>query len=101
MKNILYPIILSFLLIFISPISVYACSSDYSCRYGQKCVKAPYKSKGVCMDVVDRYGIKKYKQPSSNSIGPNLGREQCRFNTDCSIGFKCDRTYKVCVKKRY
>ena len=77
------------------------CSSDYGCRYGQKCVKAPYKSRGVCMDVVDQYGIKQYRQPNANSIGPNLGREQCRFNTDCSIGFKCDRTYKVCVKKRY
>lgn len=76
------------------------CASDYSCGIGFKCVKAPLKSSGVCMKSVDEYGLKQYNLPNSNSVGPNLDLDgQCSFDTDCPIGFKCDRNYKACVKR--
>ena len=76
------------------------CTSDYSCGIGFKCVKAPLKSSGVCMKSVDEYGLKQYNLPNSNSVGPNLDLDgQCSFDTDCPIGFKCDRNYKACIKR--
>jgi hypothetical protein len=76
------------------------CSSDYSCGYGNKCVKERFKSNGVCMKSVNEQGIRNFDPPSSNSVGPNMDMEgSCRFNTDCPVTFKCDRKYKVCVKK--
>lgn len=85
------------------PTSVYSdkeCSSDFSCGIGYTCVKAPLKSRGVCMRSVDEYGLKQYNMPNTNSVGPNLNLDgQCQFNTDCPIGFRCDKTYKACVKK--
>jgi len=84
-----------------TPASVYSdkeCSSDFSCSIGYKCVKAPLKSRGVCMRSVDEYGLKQYNMPNTNSVGPNLNLDG-QFNTDCPIGFKCDKTYKACVKR--
>ncbi len=76
------------------------CTSDYNCGVGYKCVKAPLKSRGVCMKSVDEFGVKQFNLPDSNSVGPNLDLDgQCTFDTDCPIGFKCDPKYKACVKK--
>ncbi|MBL1258983.1 MAG: hypothetical protein COB33_000445 [Thiotrichaceae bacterium] len=89
----------SLILLVISSAS-FACSSDYSCRAGYSCVKAPSKSRGVCMKPVDEYGTRKYKQPDEGSIGPNFDLDgQCGFNTDCPIGFRCDRRLKACIKR--
>ncbi len=64
------------------------CTSDYDCGIGYKCVKAPLKSRGVCMKSVDEHGLKQYNLPDSNSIGPNLDLDgDCTFDTDCPIGF--------------
>ena len=76
------------------------CTSDFSCGIGFKCMKAPLKSSGVCMKNVDEHGLKQYNLPDSNSVGPNLDLDgQCTFDTDCPIGFKCDRNYKACIKR--
>lgn len=75
------------------------CTSDFSCGVGSKCVKEPYKSRGVCMQSVDRYGTRQFTMPSSRSVGPRMGNSGCSFLTDCPIGFSCDRKYKVCVKR--
>jgi len=75
------------------------CTSDLSCGVGSKCVKEPYDYRGVCMKSVDRYGIQKLTMPSSDGIGPRYNDGGCRFLTDCPIGFKCDRNYKVCVNR--
>lgn len=86
-----------------APTSVYSekeCSSDFSCGIGYKCVKAPLKNRGVCMRSVDEYGLRQYSGPNTNSVGPNLNLDgQCQFDTDCPIGFKCDLSYKACVKR--
>ncbi|MBI5075511.1 MAG: hypothetical protein HZB62_10170 [Nitrospirae bacterium] len=74
------------------------CSSDFSCGLGYKCVKAPLKSKGECMKEVDKYGLPTYRAHSLNSIGPNMDQNGCNFNTDCPIGYRCDKKYKLCAK---
>jgi hypothetical protein len=77
-----------------------SCTSDFSCGIGYKCVKAPLSSIGVCMESVDEQGLKQYNLPSGDSVGPNLNLQgQCNFDSDCPVGFRCDRTYKACVKR--
>ena len=78
---------------------VTACTSDFSCGIGAQCVKKPFKSRGVCMKTVDEYGTRTFDLPRTNSVGPRMDSGECSFNTDCPIGFKCDRGYKVCVKR--
>ena len=75
------------------------CSSDFSCSMGESCVKAPFKTRGVCMKTVNEYGIKTYNSPSLGSVGPRMNDSGCSFSTDCPIGFKCDRRLKVCLKR--
>jgi hypothetical protein len=78
------------------------CYSDFGCGIGSKCVKAPLQSQGVCMQTVDDYGTRTYDMPKLKSIEPNMNIDgECQFNTDCPIGFECNKTYKVCVKKEY
>ena len=80
--------------------TLFACSSDFDCGMGTSCVKKAFQSNGVCMKNVDEYGTPQYNIPSTDSIGPNMDSDgQCTFSTDCPIGFKCDRNYKVCVKR--
>ena len=75
-----------------------SCSSDFSCGIGYTCVKDSYKTRGTCMESVNKYGSRVYNMPSTSSVGPNMSSGDCKFNTDCPIGFKCDRRAKVCVK---
>ncbi len=75
-----------------------SCSSDFSCGMGYTCVKQPFKMSGTCMKTVNNYGVRTYNSPSTNSIGVKTSGS-CTFNTDCSIGFKCDRKYKECIKR--
>lgn len=75
------------------------CTSDFNCGIGFKCVKAQFQSQGVCMKAVNEFGDQQFNLPDNNSVMPNLDIEgQCRFSTDCPIGFRCDTKYKVCVK---
>jgi len=84
---------------FATQASAKSCYSDFGCSYGQSCVKDLYKSKGVCMTNVNKYGTKTFTGPKSSSIRiRSYGDAQCRYNTDCPIGFDCDRSSKVCVK---
>jgi hypothetical protein len=76
-----------------------SCFSDFDCRFGEQCVKAPFKTRGICMQPVDDFGIKEYPTPDPDSMMPKLEGE-CQFNTDCPIGFYCHPYYKVCVKRR-
>ncbi len=66
------------------------CSSDYSCSYGEACLKAQYSTQGVCATKVDSHGLKTYGGPSTNSVGVKMDdSDMCQFTTDCSVGFKC------------
>lgn len=71
-----------------SSASAQECTSDFSCRFGEKCVKAPYKFTGYCAKVVDQYGLPKFAPPDADSIGPGEDKG-CQFDTECPIGFRC------------
>jgi peptidoglycan hydrolase-like protein with peptidoglycan-binding domain len=75
-----------------------SCSSDFSCGSGKKCVKKPGQATGVCMTSTNSYGVKTYSAPSTSSILPNNNGGGCRYNTDCPVGFRCDISYRACVK---
>ena len=98
MKSITF--IIFSLLILIGTSSVYAksCYSDFNCGMGAACVKEPFKNRGVCMKTTNNFGVRTYNAPSTNSLGTKTSGS-CTFNTDCPIGFKCDRRYKECVKR--
>ena len=83
-----------------APAYAKSCSSDYSCGIGYTCVKDLYKSRGTCMKTVNEYGVQQFNMPSSNSLRiRGYNDAECTFNTDCPIGFKCDRRSKVCIKR--
>ena len=75
------------------------CFSDYGCRMGYKCIKAKYSSSGQCMKPVDKYGMSKPTTSNRRNVGINYDDGDCLYSSDCPIGFRCDRKYKVCVKK--
>ncbi|MGQ9608547.1 MAG: hypothetical protein ACUVWN_04565 [bacterium] len=75
------------------------CFSDFDCGIGYKCVKAPFGMYGKCMKPVDEFGLPRFHLPDPDSMQTPLEGE-CDFDTDCPIGFYCDRKYKVCVKRR-
>ena len=75
-----------------------SCSSDFSCGSGKKCVKKTGQATGVCMTSTNSYGAKTYSSPSTSSILPNNNGGGCRYNTDCPVGFRCDISYRACVK---
>ena len=50
------------------------------------------------MKTTNNYGVRTYNTPSTNSLGTKSSGS-CSFNTECPIGFKCDRRYKECVKR--
>jgi len=76
-----------------------SCSSSMQCGIGKQCVKEPGRSNGICMQKVDRFGTKSYDLPDMDVGVRGFDEDQCRFNTDCPIGFSCDSKYKVCVKR--
>jgi len=76
------------------------CNSDFNCGIGYKCVKPPMSGYGTCMKTVNEYGTQQYNMPKTESVMPNMNMEgDCTFDTDCPIGFRCDRKYKVCIKR--
>ncbi|MGP1449832.1 MAG: hypothetical protein ACTTJS_01735 [Wolinella sp.] len=86
-------------LIYLFGASLFACQSDFECGIGLQCVKKPFETVGICMQSVNRYGIQQYKMPSLDSIGPNMNiNGDCSFDTDCPIGFQCNKQLKVCIK---
>jgi hypothetical protein len=82
-------------------VQVSECSSDYQCTYGQRCVKGPMQSKGLCVQTVNQYGQPIQTQPRNNSFQPNISPiGQCTFNSECPIGFECNSRIKICVKRQ-
>jgi len=70
------------------------CSSDVSCGIGNQCIKAPGKSFGACMEVTDKSNV---YMPDANSAFYQNAR--CIFNSDCEVGYICNKEYKACIKK--
>jgi len=99
MKKVLIALLFSlFFLTTTNTVYAKSCSSDFSWGMGSACVKEPFKNRGVCMKTTNNYGVRTYNTPSTNSLGTKSSGS-CSFNTECPIGFKCDRRYKECVKR--
>ena len=94
-------ILIMFLVVLLSiSVNTSACTSDFNCGYGEKCVKPPLKTSGECMKTVDEHGTKTNIPKSTKSVLPNMNTQgDCSFDTDCPIGFRCDRQYKACIKR--
>ena len=68
-----------------SSVSSNSCSSNYDCASREVCIKRA--GQGQCM---------KLPRGSSRS---NFEPTECSNNSDCPSRYKCNRTYKVCVKR--
>jgi hypothetical protein len=68
-----------------STVSSNSCNSDYDCAYSSVCIKRA--GQGQCM-----------KLPRGTSRS-NFEAIECSNNSDCPSKSKCNRTYKICVKK--
>lgn len=70
----------------------YACTSDTSCGFGKKCIKAEgdWHYDGVCVTIVNEFGQRDYQ--ADFNLNSDLGPKKvhsCSWDTDCNIGFKC------------
>ena len=75
-----------------------ACSSDYDCGSGKRCVKPLYQGTGVCLQAVNQFGNSQPVLPSPDSIGSTRTTPSCNYSTDCPASFRCDTALKVCVR---
>ncbi|MBX3222397.1 MAG: hypothetical protein KF795_17895 [Labilithrix sp.] len=64
------------------------CSSDMACGMGYVCAKPAGSFSGECARAVNGMGMPVLTTPRAN-VGP--GERQCRWATECGIGFECDR----------
>lgn len=78
-----------------------SCSSDYDCALNSICVKEPMSNTGQCLVPVNEFGTPQIQpiQKRLDSHNPNYEfKGQCMFDTECGIGFSCDKKLKVCTK---
>lgn len=81
-------------------VSTPSCNSDFECGLGEKCVKGPLQAQGQCLTPVNQYGLPQTNvMPDPNSIKINTKTYgACNFDTQCSVGFRCDQILKACVQ---
>jgi ankyrin repeat protein len=81
-------------------VSIPSCNSDFECGMGKKCIKGPLQAQGQCLTPVNQYGLPQTNvMPDPNSIRINTKTYgACNFDTECSVGFRCDQTLKACVQ---
>ena len=63
-----------------------SCTRDGNCSYNEFCAKKPGMTRGECME-----------KPSG--VGRNWSPQGCTRDSQCSVGGRCDRTYKICVER--
>lgn len=73
------------------------CSSHYDCGVGERCIKDPFESSGVCMKSVDEYGLARQaeieQQQRSNSlhsdgVGGMYGSNGTQLHSDGVGGYQ-------------
>jgi hypothetical protein len=73
------------------------CLSDSHCGPYGACVSGPRQVGGTCMKTVDRYGIPVFNKSGSSDRRSN-GREYCRIDIDCPLGYGCHPLFRACLK---
>jgi hypothetical protein len=79
-----------------------ACTNDFQCGFGNKCVKpsGSYSMNGICVTPTDNYGNRDYSRSQSGYKPHEISG--CKFNTDCNIGYSCVKRSGdiegICVK---
>lgn len=68
-----------------------SCSSDIQCGVGRICSKPAGSYSGVCAVVVDSFGTPNPMAPPRSDWGMGPGVQQCSFDLDCGIGFRCNQ----------
>lgn len=63
-----------------------SCTRNANCSYDEICVKQPGMTRGVCMGKPS--GVRRDWSPQS-----------CSRDTQCGVGARCDRKYKICVER--
>ena len=76
-----------------------SCSSDYSCGIGNRCVKNNFSGQGFCAKAVNEYGVRTFDLPRTESVLVKVPDEaDCRFDTDCPVGFRCHARSGACLR---
>lgn len=74
------------------------CWSDYECGVGKQCVKPLYQMQGTCLLIVNQFGTPTNAMPRPESGTTLRTQPTCRFDTDCTTGFRCDTQLATCVR---
>jgi hypothetical protein len=82
-----------------------ACTNDYECGYGNRCVKpsGSYSYTGSCVTLIDKYGNKDYGADSTWGSSYGLKTvDGCQWSSECYYGYKCmkesGQVYGMCMK---
>lgn len=62
-----------------------------------RCVKAPLQFEGVCLRNVNEFGNQQFQTPRASDYNISI-QPECRFSTQCPVGFRCDPELKACVR---
>lgn len=80
--------------------TVSGCQNDFQCPFGQQCVKVLGSFAGYCAQPVNQLGMPQLSMPRPDSVYLRpYGSEQCLFDTQCPVGFFCEQSAKVCLKR--
>lgn len=82
-----------------APRAAGACTSDFSCGIGWRCVKNNFAGHGFCARAVDAYGGPTFELPRTESVMIKVPDDaDCTFDTDCPVGFRCDAKSGACLR---
>lgn len=74
------------------------CTSDYECGVGQQCQKPVGSFNGVCVQRVDPNSMMPIDRKPRLDSWKMETKEACFVDTDCPIGFRCNRALNACIK---
>lgn len=90
------------ILILLCSVNALACTSDFNCSYGQRCVMPQGEFQGLCITKTDQYGqtapVQQMQQMNAETVAA------CYSDYDCGYGNSCikrtNATQGICIKGR-